>query len=85
MYLEPFKGEKKVTELGSILYSKRVMGHRILSQAEKDTKIGDHSFKNYGSHTNNYPFLPFMTFACAIGTQIEEITVFFERLASAFK
>ena len=47
------------------------MGHRIVTSTEKLTKIGDKTFKNYGSHCDNYPFLPYMTFACAIGTKAE--------------
>lgn len=31
---------QKITELGAILYSKRVMGHRILSEISAKTKIG---------------------------------------------
>lgn len=47
---EGLKEEKDVTDLGAILYSKRVMGHRILAQSAKVTKIGENKFINYGSH-----------------------------------
>ena len=37
-------------ELGSILYSKKVMGHRILFQKKETQKICGKEFNNYGSH-----------------------------------
>lgn len=60
-----------VTELGSILYSKRVMGHRIVVASDTTTKIGSLSFRNYGSHTDKYGCLPYITFASAVGTKPE--------------
>jgi len=66
-----------VTQLGAILYSKRVMGHRIISQSNQKTKIGGIEFSNYGSHCESYPHLPYVTFACAVGTEREEIEKFF--------
>ena len=62
-----------MTTLGSILYSKRVMGHRIMAATNKISKVGTNSFKNYGSHSDAYPFLPYVTFACAVGTMKEEV------------
>lgn len=38
MHLEGLEVEK-ITELGAILYSKRVMGHRILNSTQNKTKI----------------------------------------------
>lgn len=49
-FLEPTE-ESSITELGSILYSKRVMGHRIVVGSTKETTIGQNTFKNYGSHS----------------------------------
>jgi hypothetical protein len=69
MYLKELKNEKDVTNLGSILYSKRVMGHRIVAGSDKISKIGTNSFKNYGSHSDCYSKLPYITFACAVGTK----------------
>jgi len=45
------------------------MGHRIIVSAENKTTIGPFKFTNYGSHSDNYAFLPYMTFACAVGTK----------------
>ena len=56
-------------ELGSMLYSKKVMGHRILTSKDEAQKLCGNTFMNYGSHHQHYPFLPYMTIACAIGTQ----------------
>ena len=71
LHLTKLQHEEQVTRLGSILYSKRVMGHRIVTSTEKLTKIGNLTFKNYGSHCDSYPFLPYMTFACAVGTKTQ--------------
>lgn len=68
MHLSGLKDSEMATKLGSILFSKRVMGHRIVAATDKITKIGVDSFKNYGSHSDNYPFLPYITFACAVGS-----------------
>ena len=40
MHLGELKDEEDVTSLGSILYSKRVMGHRIVARTNKVTKVG---------------------------------------------
>ncbi len=69
MNLGKIEDENYLTQLGSILYSKRVMGHRIVVRSQKLTKIAEKSFINYGSHNDNYPLLPYMTFACAVGTE----------------
>ena len=60
------EAKNNVTSLGSILYSKRVMGSRILGNV-KNKKVCGLEFKNYGTHSNDYPNLPYMTVACAIG------------------
>lgn len=78
-------GEAQLTELGSILYSKRVMGHRIVVPASKETKIGPLAFGNYGSHAEDYPHLPYITFASAVGTRPQELKEFFLRLDESIK
>lgn len=71
----PFSEAKEddITKLGSILYSKRVMGHRIIVSTAKITKINQFQFKNYGSHNDSYTDLPYITFACAVGMKSSEI------------
>lgn len=61
------------------------MGHRIIASTDKVNKIGKNSFKNYGSHSDAYPFLPYITFACAVGTEKEEVVQFFNRLEESWK
>ncbi len=57
------------TFFGSYLFSRRVSGVRVVntSNGKKCAPIGDCQFLNYGSHCENYPFLPFFTCAAAIG------------------
>ena len=85
MHLKSLKDEADITSLGSILYSKRVMGHRIIAATDKVSKVGKSIFKNYGSHSDAYPFLPYVTFACAVGTEKEEVKQFFMRLEESWK
>ena len=61
------------------------MGHRIVSSSNKITKIGPLSFSNYGSHHEAYQHLPYITFASAVGTKIEELKQFFQRLDESIK
>lgn len=61
------------------------MGHRIVVTAEKQTKIGPLNFINYGSHAEDYPFLPYITFASAVGTRPQELKDFFTRLDESIK
>lgn len=42
--------DQEATELGAILYSKKVMGHRILSAKQDVQKFCGKEFHNYGSH-----------------------------------
>ncbi len=64
--------------LGSMLFYNCVSGARVLSESApgKTTTINGHTFINWGSHTNAYPCLPYITAACAIGMTIEEIDSF---------
>lgn len=48
------------------------MGSRVICESPAKSICGK-SFMNYGSNSENYPFLPYMTVACAIGMTIEEI------------
>jgi len=75
----------QLTELGSILYSKRVMGHRVIVSKPSKTKICSIEFGNYGSHCEDYDKLPYITFACAVGTKLEEVEEFFGRLEEGVK
>ncbi len=56
------------------------MGSRVVAKQEALTKIGGISFQNYGSHSECYTFLPYMTVACALGMKKSEIDLFLEKL-----
>ena len=45
--------------------------------------IGGYTFKNWGSHSDNYPCI-YMTAAAAIGLEAEEIDTFLKRLEKIF-
>jgi O-phospho-L-seryl-tRNASec:L-selenocysteinyl-tRNA synthase len=59
------------------------MGSRILTEKDAKAQCGI-EFKNYGSHIDNYPSLPYMTIACAIGMTKDEIDTFIVRLEESF-
>lgn len=61
------------------------MGHRIIVEKETVTKIASQSFKNYGGHSDTYEELPYITFACAVGTEEGEVGEFFKRLEDGIK
>ena len=64
------------TFFGSYLYKRRVMGARVVSNT--DLKLEGILFKNYGSHCEAYPDLPYITVASAIGSSRKEIDEFIE-------
>lgn len=77
------KGEN-VGDFGSILYGKRVMGSRVISEKEAQEIAGGFKFKNYGSNIENYHTLPYFTVAAAIGLDRKEIDCFIVRLEETF-
>ncbi len=42
------------------------MGHRVVPPKPSALTFG-FSFTNYGSHIEDYPYLPYLTVACGIG------------------
>ena len=62
------------TFFGSYLYKRRVMGARVVST--KEQQLEGIVFKNYGSHSEAYPHLPYITVASAIGSSKAEIDEF---------
>lgn len=63
--------KKEAGAFGAHLYTRRVSGVRVVEEGKK-TVCGV-EFKNYGSHTENYSKLPYLTFAVAIGSKKEEV------------
>ena len=66
------------SELGGMLYNAGISGARVVGNDKK--KICGIEFQNYGSHSQNYPFLPYITLAAAIGIEEEEIDGMISRL-----
>lgn len=65
-----------INSIGSMLFYNCISGTRVISSTTKATKIGGYTFLNWGSHTNEYSGLPYLTAACAIGMNEDEITAF---------
>ncbi len=56
------------TFFGSYLFHRRVSGVRVCNSSfKKENTIGESIFLNYGSHSDNYPHLPYFTTAASIG------------------
>jgi O-phospho-L-seryl-tRNASec:L-selenocysteinyl-tRNA synthase len=66
---------KEVTFLGSMFFSRQISGVKIIVPKEEIIFCG-HKFKNYGSSSNNYPNLPYICFAAAIGITLDDIDKF---------
>ncbi|CAK8692903.1 unnamed protein product [Clavelina lepadiformis] len=67
-----------VTELGSMLFTRRITGARVVPLGAKKT-IGSFSFQGYGSHCNTYT-CPYLTVAAAIGMKREECDILVKKL-----
>lgn len=66
--------KSEVTFFGSLFYSRQISGIRIVSKSDP-INFNGYKFTNYGSHSENYPFLPYCSFACAIGISMEEVYI----------
>jgi O-phospho-L-seryl-tRNASec:L-selenocysteinyl-tRNA synthase len=64
--------------IGSKLFYRNISGPKVVTNDSKKEVCGV-KFQGYGSHCNNYPH-NYLTMACAIGIQKEEIKEFFSRL-----
>ncbi len=62
--LEPLLPD--ITFFGSYLFSRRISGVRVVGRSEAK-QIGCVSFKNYGSHAEDYKYLPYFNCAASIG------------------
>ncbi|XP_054713888.1 O-phosphoseryl-tRNA(Sec) selenium transferase-like [Uloborus diversus] len=67
-----------ITEIGSMLFSKFVMGTRVVAPGDVKT-IGSYEFKNWGAHTDSN-FKPYLTASAAIGIKKTDIDVFIKHL-----
>jgi O-phospho-L-seryl-tRNASec:L-selenocysteinyl-tRNA synthase len=68
-------GKSDVTYLGSLFYFRQISGIRVISQSPP-TDFNGYKFSNFGSNAENYPIVPYCSFACAIGITDDEIDGF---------
>ena len=52
--------------------------HRVIAPG-KDTTVNGYTFKNFGSHSNMYPYA-YLTAAAAIGMSKNDVDLFINRL-----
>ena len=64
------------------MFSRRISGLRVIKHS-KQTELGGVKFKNYGSSSENYTYLPYFTTAAALGMSKKEIDIFAKRLDEA--
>jgi hypothetical protein len=48
------------------------------------TQVGGLEFRNYGSHCDEYPYLPYFTAAAAIGQTKHDVDAFIIKLTDAY-
>jgi O-phospho-L-seryl-tRNASec:L-selenocysteinyl-tRNA synthase len=65
--------KSEITYLGSLFFSRQISGIRIISPSFEEFNLNGYKFRNYGSHCDNYAYLPYCSFACAIGITKEEV------------
>eukprot|EP00397_Hematodinium_sp_SG-2012_P033452 GEMP01035745.1.p1 GENE.GEMP01035745.1~~GEMP01035745.1.p1 ORF type:complete len:479 (+),score=103.76 GEMP01035745.1:22-1437(+) len=68
--------------LGSMLFSRRVSGPRVVKCPTAAKTIDGVSFPNYGSHNDDFE-LPYLTAACAVGSTRTDLETFLQRLDQA--
>lgn len=68
----------KATQIGSMLFTRFVSGTRVIAPG-KDNTVNGHLFKNFGSHSDNYP-CAYLTAAAAIGMTKSDVDLFISRL-----
>ena len=74
--------DRKITEFGSMLFSRGVSGSRVVScKAEKT--VADIHFNGYGASFTGYPN-GYCALACAIGIQEDDIDILASRLDGAY-
>ena len=79
-------GNKDAKEIGSMCFNRQISGVRISTSSKGEKKnIGGYDFLNYGSSCDDYKYLPYMTFSCAIGIKDEEIDGFVNKIDKIFE
>lgn len=85
VFADDASAEKEQTNIGGMLYNKRVMGSRVVTNQKKLKDVCGILFKNYGSHEDAGTNLPYLTAASAIGMKKEEVDLFLLRLDAVLK
>ena len=79
--IEEKSGKKDIKEIGSMCFNRQISGVRIVASSNGEKKnVAGYEFLNYGSSCDDYKYLPYMTFSCAIGIKDEEIDGFVSKI-----
>jgi O-phospho-L-seryl-tRNASec:L-selenocysteinyl-tRNA synthase len=66
------RSKADVTYFGSLFYYRQISGIRVVAKAEP-IDFNGFKFTNYGSHCEDYKYLPYCSFAAAIGMSEIEV------------
>ena len=72
-----------LTELGSMLFTRRISGARVVKLGTKQT-IDTYQFINYGAHSSNFQY-SYLTVAAAIGIEENDIEIFMKKFDSIYQ
>jgi len=72
-----------LTELGSMLFTRRISGARVIKLGTKQT-IDTYEFMNYGAHSSNIQY-SYLTVAAAIGIEESDIENFMKKFDSIYQ
>ena len=73
----------RLTELGSMLFTRRISGARVIKLGTKQT-IDTYEFNNYGSHSSNTQY-SYLTVAAAIGIEENDIEIFMKKFDGVYQ
>jgi len=65
--------KKEITYLGSLFFNRQISGIKIIARSSY-MDFNGYKFANYGGHSNDYQYLPYVVFAAAIGIKLEDVT-----------
>lgn len=74
---------ENLTELGSMLFTRRISGARVVKLGTKQT-IDTYEFINYGSHSSNTQY-SYLTVAAAIGIEENDIDIFMKKFDQVYQ
>ncbi|CAF3013318.1 unnamed protein product [Rotaria socialis] len=74
---------ERVTELGSMLFTRRISGARVIKLGTKQT-IDTYEFMNYGAHSSNIQ-CSYLTVAASIGMEESDIDIFMKKFDSIYQ